>query len=196
MLETRRPLAEGRATFRGDQDPRSVRLLLPASPRQGRQAARKRGGRGPAGARPASPRRPRGLPRNGDGDSRYLSGAAGLRYGGRRGPFSAAVKRWRAATPTPASALGRASPPRRRQPGPALGRLLSHGSRAAKADRGPREGAASGPRTGGGFWGTPQHRTLWPRGDPQELGALCTISAPVYCLHPPKLLKDKKSKDV
>lgn len=48
----------------------------------GSEARRPRtSGRAPGLAPP-----PRGLPRNGDGDSRYLSGAAGLRYGGLRGP--------------------------------------------------------------------------------------------------------------
>lgn len=183
MLDTLRPLAEGRATFRGWRKPRSVGLLLLASPRQGRQrhgsAEAGRDQRARARPRPVAPP-PRGLPRHGEGDSRYLSGAAGLRYGGRRGLFSAAVKRGRAATPTSAGASGRASPPRGRQPGPAPGRRLSHGNRAAKADRGPREGEARRGRRALGDAAAPD---TWPQGDPREIGALCAISAPVYpCL--------------
>lgn len=173
MLDTRRPLGEDSATFRGWRKPRSVGLLLAGVPAPGSPAARKRGGRPrTSGRAPGLAPSPRGLPRtprHGDGDSRYLSGAAGLRYGGRRGLFSAAVKRGRAATPTSAGASGRASPPRGCQPGPALGWRLSHGSRAAKADRGPREGEASGPSAGGGLSGTPQHRTLGPRATPERL---------------------------
>lgn len=171
MLQTRRPLGESTATERGERgggrEPRSVGLLLLASPHQ---VARDSQAQRPqiSGCAPGLAPPPRGLPRNGDGDSRYLSGAAGLRYGGRRGPFSAAVKRGREATPTPASTSSQASPPRGCQPGPAMGRRLSHGSPAAKADRGPRAGEASGPSAGGGLSGTPQRRTLGPKATPKR----------------------------
>lgn len=116
MLETRRhrgrqsdiPLGPGPAVRRAS----AAGVPAPESP-AAREARRPRTSRRAPGLAPT----PRGLPRNGDRDSRYLSGAAGLRYGGLRGPFSAAVKRGRAATPTPASASGRASPSRGRQPG-------------------------------------------------------------------------------
>lgn len=90
--------------------------------------------------RPVAPP-PRGLPRHGDGDSRYLSGAAGLRYGGRRGLFSAAVKRGRAATPT--SLGGR------------LGPSVASSRASARASAGPaaesREPRCQGrPRAAGG----------------------------------------------
>lgn len=200
MLETRPPLSEvkqateGSTGAGGDGAPaEATAARVPARGRRGSAPPRGAGGGGPAphatpgardrgGRRRAARTRPHHAaplaPRNEDGDSHYLSGAAAPRGHGRRGRFPAAGKRGleggrAGGDPHSGRRLGPsgASLRRGRERGPALGRRLSHGSRAAKADRGPREGGRrAAPTREEGFQGRrgTGHLAPWPPPPPLQ----------------------------
>ncbi|MEJ1277386.1 hypothetical protein NN561_008300 [Cricetulus griseus] len=89
--------------------------------------------------------------------------------------------------PRPASQADRRLPSVRASPGPELGRRLSHGSRAAKADRGPWEGERRAvPTREEGFQGRrgTGHLAPWRPPLPPDIGAFCMISSSGYCLSP------------